>query len=316
MALENVSYSLDCLVNPSVTRKERRTQSDPIKNIKGPVLDDACNEVCTDCLEGLADGITPKKALANGNWIGLVPSELKGLYWTEQLLVARVMRNYCIIRVRSSGMHQMHSNTICHVLLMPQIYNVLPPPREDMDSVLAILFIGPNQPTVEDYRWTPFLVCRNKVMCALNWLKLNHADYRDIEILHENMDEYPEDRPPVIVDFKLKDAIKDPEATTVNDSEDADGTTESMYSFVVHTLIPEEGETLMEMDDRHTLRAKALEHFHKGGHALTIGHSQDPESIYKNPQLYPQMFPWLFPYGLGRIGNALVFDKTRKIGEL
>lgn len=315
-ALEDVPYSLDCLLNPSVTRKERLKESDPIDNIDGPVLDLACKEVCADCMEELADGVTPKKALANGNWIGPVPSELKGLYWTEQLLVARVMRNYCIIRVRSSGMHKMRSNAICHALPMPRVYNVLPPPRRDMDSVLAIMFIGPNQPTVEDYKRTPFLVRKNKVMSALNWLKLNHADYRDIEISDENMNEYPEDRPPVIVDFKLKDATKDPEATAVNDSEDADETTEGMCSFVVHTLTPEESETLMETDDRRTLRARALEHFHKGGHALAIGHSQDPESIYKNPQLYPQMFPWLFPYGLGGLGNALVFDKTRKIGEL
>lgn len=102
----------------------------------------------------------------------------------------------------------------------------------------------------------------------------------------------------------------------MNDSEDANRTTEGMCSFVVHTLTPEEGETLVETDDRRTLRAKAIEHFHKGGHALAIGHSQDPESIYKNPQLYPQMFPWLFPYGLGGLGNTLVFDKARKMGEL
>lgn len=191
--LEDVPYSLDCLVNPSVTRKEKRTQSDHIDNIDGPVLDNACKEVCTDCMEGLANGVTLKKALANGNWIGPVPSELKGLYWTEQLLVAHVMRNYCIIRVRSSGMHKMCSNAICHALPMPQIYSVLPPPREDMDSVLAIMFIGPNQPTVEDYKRIPFLVRKNKVMHALNWLKLNHADYRDIEISHRNMDDYPED---------------------------------------------------------------------------------------------------------------------------
>jgi hypothetical protein len=37
---------------------------------------------------------------------------------------------------------------------------------------------------------------------------------------------------------------------------------------------------------------------------LAIGHSETPESIYGNPQLFPSMLPWLFPYGLGGIGQT------------
>ena len=39
------------------------------------------------------------------------------------------------------------------------------------------------------------------------------------------------------------------------------------------------------------------------------GHSQQPNSIYNNPQLFPAMLPWLFPYGLGGIGNDMIPHK-------
>jgi hypothetical protein len=54
-----------------------------------------------------------------------------------------------------------------------------------------------------------------------------------------------------------------------------------------------------------TIKAKALEHLMKDGKIAFVGHAAQPESIYKNPQLFPSMMPWLFPYRLGGIGNGL-----------
>lgn len=34
-----------------------------------------------------------------------------------------------------------------------------------------------------------------------------------------------------------------------------------------------------------------------------VGHTDPPESLFKNPTLYSSAFPWLFPYGLGSIDN-------------
>ena len=72
------------------------------------------------------------------------------------------------------------------------------------------------------------------------------------------------------------------------------GTTEGMCLFTVHTLTSEEYDTT----DTETLKALAAKHLDNGGKVLAIGHSPDPQSIWKNPKLYPQIFPWLFPYGL------------------
>ena len=42
---------------------------------------------------------------------------------------------------------------------------------------------------------------RNIVINALNWLKLIHADYADIEVSEENMKQYQEDMPSVSVEY-------------------------------------------------------------------------------------------------------------------
>jgi len=36
---------------------------------------------------------------------------------------------------------------------------------------------------------------------ALEWLKLNHRDYADLEISHKNLESYPEDSPPVVIHY-------------------------------------------------------------------------------------------------------------------
>ncbi|KAI0073309.1 hypothetical protein K474DRAFT_1603555 [Panus rudis PR-1116 ss-1] len=93
----------------------------------------------------------------------------------------------------------MKANAVCFAIPQPKVYNVLPPPREDLDEVLAFIYLGPSKPNPEDFKRTPFLVRRNKVAEALNWLKLNHIDYADLEISQENLNAYSEDTPPVEV---------------------------------------------------------------------------------------------------------------------
>ncbi|KAI0055029.1 hypothetical protein BV25DRAFT_1784390, partial [Artomyces pyxidatus] len=58
--------------------------------------------------------------------------------------------------------------------------------------------------------------------------------------------------------------------------------------------------------------AVAMRHLLDDGKVLGLGHAEEPQSLYNNPQLYPQAFPWLFPYGLGGLSNENGF---KKIGE-
>ena len=92
----------------------------------------------------------------------------------EQRLISRIAFNYCVVRVHASGLYKMRANAVSHAIPMTKVYNILPPKREDLDDVLAFIYIGPTAPTPKEYKRTPFLVRRNKVAAALEWLKLNH----------------------------------------------------------------------------------------------------------------------------------------------
>ncbi|KAF5339625.1 hypothetical protein D9611_011516 [Ephemerocybe angulata] len=230
--------------------------------------------------ESIRKGSVPRYALAKGLWIGNVPPELQELRYIERILVAKVRHSICWAKV-SSGMRKMKANVVSFESPMPKIYSMLPPPREDIEEVLAIMFTGPMKPTTETFSRTPFLVRRNHVGIALRWLILNHCDYANIELSEENLASYPEDVPPVVVEYVKKGTNKSAADTSVWDNDEEDGTEEVSLEAV---------------------KARALHHLNNEGRFLNIGQGEKV-SIWQNPQLYPQMFPWLFPYGLGGVGS-------------
>ncbi|PPR04686.1 hypothetical protein CVT24_011903 [Panaeolus cyanescens] len=297
--LKNIKNNLSILHASGVTRLERVAVADPVKEYTGPVIDHSCDSVCDPCRRFVREGKVPKLALANGLWIGEVPVQLKRLRFAERLLVARVRHTCAYVKV-ASGMRKMKANVIAFENPLPKVYKKLPPPREDMDDVLAILFTGPCKPNEEDFKRTPLLIRRNVVLQALEWLKLNHAGYYDIEISIENLEQYPEDEPYVSIEYRPSVSNKTPESTSVFDRDDEDGTAEGPCPFTVHGLT---AETLNNMLPSQ-IKAAALRHFNDMGGVLSIGHSGKIQSIYNNPHLYTQMFPWLFPYGLGGIGST------------
>ncbi len=77
-------------------------------------------------------------------------------------------------------------------------------------------------------------------------------------------------------------------------------------SAVVHGLT-EDGAPIKTWSK---LAGDALSHLQTGEKLLVLGHTDTPESLFKNPSLYSSAFPWLFPYGLGSIDNN---NRTIKI---
>ncbi|KAI0640766.1 hypothetical protein C8Q79DRAFT_888622, partial [Trametes meyenii] len=182
-----------------------------------------------------------------------------------------------------------------------RIYDVLPPPHADIEACLAILFVGSAQPTDEDLRRTPFIVRRDKVVAALDWLKLNHPLYADVQISTDNLAEYPEDTPPVGVVYRPRSSATAPESLAVYESSSDRFASDGDAPFIVHGL---NGPDLARMPYDAKI-ALAVRHFNSGHAALAYGHDSEPQSIYHNPDLYPGMFPWLYPYGRGGFGNSL-----------
>ena len=307
--LDSVKLDFTCLNDnstKSVTRKERRSMSHPRQFISGPILDNHCKYICVDCFKAVSLKKIPHKSLANGLWIGDIPPELQDLSWTEKMLISRVTHNYCVVRFSMSGMkglHKLKANAISFSVPMPKVYKVLPPKREDLDDVLAFIYIGPVKPTTEDWKRTPFLVRHNKVKDALDWLKLNHEDYTDLEISEENLKTYSETEPPVIPDWHKSDIFEDKEAKAVTSHREEEiGVEEGKCPFVVHGITGSELSQL-EKSNPQKIRGMAIKRFKSDGYMLGIGHNSEPETLFNNAQLYPQMFPWLFPYGMGGVGN-------------
>lgn len=299
--LESLECSLDPLVEPGLVRLERRRETERVQYDNGPVLEKSLSTVCDGCIVDLEKGRRPIGALANGLWLGAVPEELAHLTFVEQLLIARVRTNRCVVRV-SCGQSKMMANAISFSSPIVKVYHHLPPPKEDLEEGLAFLFTGVAPPTDEDLKRTPMLVRRNVVKKALDWLKLNHADYSDLQIDYAALNSYPTEGVPV----HIKQSIVEDgtniiaAATSVHDTEEEQGTSIGDCPFSVCGLV---GSSLEGMSMA-TRKAVALHHLRVGGSVLAIGHEEKPESMYDNPQLYPQIFPWIFPYGTGGMGNA------------
>jgi hypothetical protein len=91
--------NLSLLRVDGVTRKARSNSSDPVKELREPILAPGCSNVCAICVEFLEKGKRPILALANGLWVGEIQNELQDLTDAEQLLIARVHHNRCIVKV-------------------------------------------------------------------------------------------------------------------------------------------------------------------------------------------------------------------------
>ena len=308
--LTNVKCSLDPLMRIGMTCLPWNSVDEPIKEIYGPIIDADCKHVCHECVSFLEKKVMPPTALANGLWVGKVPKELSDLTFVERLLVSRVWSNRCIVHVLKGGW-KMRANAIMFPTPVPKLCNILPPPIEELDEVIAFMFTGVAQPTAEDMQRTPMLACQQYISAALEWLKINHSDYANVQISQENLKLYPEEGPPATVDYWSSIVNKHKEATSVFDMEEEDGVHEGKCPFVVHGITCENYSTL----SKDATCALALQHLIKDQNILFVGHGTKPESMFNNCQLFPSMMPWLFPYGLGGIGNSNIIGPMSFIAQ-
>ena len=117
--LSAIRNLLEVLAVPGITRQERRTDADRVKDLP-LAIDNACDKVCLSCRAALRKSRMPKYALARGIWIGTVPEELSCLRYIERMLVARVRHSCCCVRI-ASGMRKMKSNAVAFRTPIPKI---------------------------------------------------------------------------------------------------------------------------------------------------------------------------------------------------
>lgn len=146
---------------------------------------------------------------------------------------------------------------------------------------------------------------------ALSWLKLNHKDYTDLNISLQNPMAYPENVPPVVIDYRRLSGERPVESRGINDLGLDDGTTNGICPLTVHGIT---GQNYTKLP-MHTLKALAVQHLQQGGNIMAIGRESNPETLWNNAQLYPMIFLWLFPYGLGGIGHKNYKGKISDISR-
>ncbi|KAI0349805.1 hypothetical protein OH77DRAFT_1499389 [Trametes cingulata] len=223
----------------------------------------------------------PALSLANGRWVGDVPKQLQGLTFAEELLIARFRRNYCVAHVKS-GQGYLKANAIVFEQPVLKVYDVLPPPRSEIEDCFALLFTGPVKPSNDDYKRTPFIIRHRVVMEALGWLQLNHEQYAGVQISRENMAQFIDHEPPVCVVYRdHTGADGDEQNLAVYEVSDPRvGPSAESCPFVFHTLsAPELGR--MSYSQR---LAYAIRYFDQGGHALGVGHEHRPETMGERQQ--------------------------------
>ncbi len=231
------------------TRKERSSSSEPVACLDGPVIDCTTHLICLDCRASVRKGVIPKNALAGDLWLGEVPEVLSRLSFVERMLISCVHHNCCFIRVALAGhpglgSRKMISHVIAFEAPVSKIYDILPPLRDQLDEVLAILFTGPTLPTNDEMKRTPLLIRHHNIVDALSWLQLNHCDYEHVDISMENLATYVDGEAPVVIMHKDQESNKVPEGTSVFDNKEADGTTKGPCPVVVHGLVGEQLDTL------------------------------------------------------------------------
>lgn len=148
--LSAVKNYLHILALPGISQLERMENSEKIKNLD-IVIDDSCLYICNICRKSVCNGNIPKYPLAKGFWIGHVLDELSSLRYVEKMLVAKVRQSCCCIRI-ASGLQKIKANAIAFQSPIVKLYDVLPPPKKDMEEVLAIMFTGPCKPSAEDLK--------------------------------------------------------------------------------------------------------------------------------------------------------------------
>jgi len=87
---------------------------------------------------------------------------------------------------------------------------------------------------------------------------------------------YPENEPPVQVDYHFKEIMEQAENSLLLKLKLTNAVSEGECPFVVHGLAGIQ----IENQSAKALRAIALKHMLQGGNALGIGYSEKPESIY------------------------------------
>jgi hypothetical protein len=148
---------------------------------------------CVECWQEISKGVMPIGALANGLWTGTGQiRELADLTWIEEKLIARthvsIQLQKCRLRRNLSWDHFYSQSRIKgHIVTFPMdpttVLQRLPLPLARLSELIKVVFVSRREIShTEASALSFFLVRRNKVLRALQWLVCNNPLYAGVEI--------------------------------------------------------------------------------------------------------------------------------------
>ncbi|KAJ7042845.1 hypothetical protein C8F04DRAFT_876123, partial [Mycena alexandri] len=206
-----------------------------------------------------------------------------------------------------------------HIIVYPQrpaaVAQTLPPSLEDVTTPICVVFVGSKPPTAEwlKDKAKPLIVRKERVLGALDWLKIHNHLYRDVLIDKSELDNLPDE---AILPFHIQHVIPNT-GIDVTTSDYVPGSAQPDVPQLSEILqppvstIPFQSVVVTDVDGNapsRDLKSAALRHLRKpGANYIEIPHDPKPANEFTNPHLFPMMYPTLFPYGLGGLE-----DRTRR----
>lgn len=274
--------------------------------------------LCKHCCYSLKRGKTPALALANHNFLGETPSELKDLTVVEEAMIARCRSKCWIIQMKQDSQEDdvvlphAQRGMKGHIIVYPQrpsaVSQILPPSMEEMTTPICVVFVGSSPPTEEWLRnkAKPLIVRKEKVRAALIWLKKHNQFYKNIEINHTMLDGMPQEQ---VLPVRIEHVLPDEETNGLTSRYDSGPSAphQEDESSLSSRPIPFQNVVVTDVEGNapaNELRAAAVRHItEKGGGYMEIPHDPEPANEFCNPSLFPMIYPSLFPYGIGGFEN-------------
>jgi hypothetical protein len=232
-----------------------------------------------------------------------VPDELQGLTQCEKMLIQR-LSIYCPVYHIYNGNMGIKGHTCCFRKQEQDTVSTLP--RSNIDLICVTK--QSNNTSNDNHPEVHYLHARkSKVVSALNWLKLHHRGYKDIDI-DETVLTWCTDEGSRIPDDRILSSQMESEEETIVQTATISATQEQMSTVEQGATMAECGEVTFNVTKKYSKNGyQAIEELKQKIKEMKLDIPEmsypqvedEPVDEYGIPHMFADAYPWLFPGGIG-----------------